>query len=110
MSRVDRRHKPKQPTSYIHQEKRWMAHIREMVPKIYAAFCLVLHRQHHMNFNDIYNLLVETQALWQSDGVDGFDIVKICAEETGINLLSKVTADAAGIEEGEHETYEGVEM
>jgi hypothetical protein len=42
--------------------------------------------------------------------VDGFDIVKVCAEETGINLMSKVTADAIGVEEGEHETYDGVEM
>ena len=110
MGRAERRHKPKQQTNYIYQERRWKAHIREMVPKIYAAFCLVLHRQHRMSFNDIYNLLVETQELWQSDGVDGFDILKVCADETGINLLSKVTADAAGIEEGDHETYEGVEM
>lgn len=110
MGRAERRHKPKQQTNYIHQEKRWKTHIREMVPKIYAAFCLVLHRQHKMSFNDIYNLLVETQALWQSDGVDGFDIVKVCAEETGINLMSKVTADAVDVEEGEHETYDGVEV
>lgn len=98
MGRAERRHKPKQDHSYIHQEKRWKAHIREMVPKIYAAFCLVLHRQYHMDFDQLVNILTETQELWQSDGNGGFDILKTCSEETGINLMSKVTANALGVE------------
>lgn len=110
MSRAERRHKPKQQTGFLHQEKRWLAHIREMVPKIYAGFCLVLWEDFHLSFEQIVYILKKTQDLWQSDGENGFDIVKVCAEETGINLISKVTADAAGIKEGDHETYEGVEM
>ena len=112
MGRKEKRaqQKTKQPNNYIHQEKRWKAHIREMVPKIYAGFCLSLHRRYGMTFEQIYQALVDTQEYWQSDGTGGFDILKTCSEETGINLLSKVTADAAGIEEGDHETYEGVEM
>lgn len=101
MGRAERRHKPKQQVNYIHQEKRWKAHIREMVPKIYAGFCLTLHRDYGMTFEQIVNILQDTQALWQSDGVDGFDIIKTCSDETGINLLSKVTADAIGVEEGD---------
>ena len=81
-----------------------------MVPKIYAGFCLSLHRRYGMTFEQIYQALVDTQEYWQSDGTGGFDILKACSEETGINLLSKVTADAAGIEEGEHETYESVKV
>ena len=106
MGRAERRHAPQQDKNYIQQERRWRAHIREMVPKIYAGFCL----DFHLSFEQIVYILKKTQELWQADGENGFDIVKVCAEETGINLMSKVTADAAGIKEGEHENYEGVEM
>lgn len=98
MGRAERRHKPKQQNTYVHQEKRWKSHIREMVPKIYAGFCLTLARRYNMDFDQLVNILAETQELWQSDGNNGFDILKTCSEETGINLLSKVTADALGVE------------
>lgn len=140
MSRAERRQKKnKQPVNYIHQEKRWMAHIREMVPKIYAGFALTLSRQDNLinaeelkryvkdhnvgagtngdhqkefleaieqlqkkkeyfDFDHVVNALSYTQELWQSDGNNGFDILKTCSEETGINLMSKVTADALGVE------------
>lgn len=98
MGRAERRHKPKQQTNYIHQEKRWKSHIREMVPKIYAAFCLTLSRNYNMDFDRLVNIIAETQDLWQSDGENGFDILNTCSEETGINLMSKVTADALGVE------------
>ena len=70
----------------------------------------MLWKDFHLSFEQIVYILKKTQELWQADGENGFDIVKVCAEETGINLMSKVTADAAGIKEGEHENYEGVEM
>lgn len=98
MGRAERRHKQKQPANYIQQEKRWMGHVREMVPKIYAGFCLTLSRQYNMDFDKLVNILAETQELWQSDGNNGFDILKTCSEETGINLMSKVTANALGVE------------
>jgi len=110
MGRAERRHKAKPQNNFKHQEKRWLAHIREMVPKIYAAFCLVLWNDYHLTFEQIVDILKKTQDMWQRDGENGFDIVKVCAEKTGINLMSKVTADAIGVEEGEHETYDGVEM
>lgn len=94
MGRAERRHKEKPQNNYIHQEKRWKAHIREMVPKIYAAFCLVLNEKYGLTFEQIVDILAATQDLWQSDGENGFDILKACAEKTGINLMSKVTADA----------------
>ena len=98
MGRAERRaqQKIKQPT-YLHQEKRWKAHIREMVPKIYAAFCLVLHEKYGLTFEQIVDILAATQDLWQSDGDNGFDILKACVEKTGINLMSKVTADALDV-------------
>lgn len=100
MGRAERRaqQRSKKNTSYIHQEKRWMGHVREMVPKIYAGFCLTLSRDYNMTFDQLVNILAETQELWQSDGGNGFDILKTCSEETGINLMSKVTANALGVE------------
>ena len=136
--RAQQRSKQKDNT-YIHQEKRWMGHVREMVPKIYAGFALTLSRQNNLinaeelkryvkdhnvgagcdgnhqkefldaiehlqkkkeyfDFDRIVNALSYTQELWQSDGNGGFDILKTCSEETGINLLSKVTANALGVE------------
>lgn len=95
--RAQQRSKQKDNT-YIHQEKRWMGHVREMVPKIYAGFCLTLSRRYNMNFDQLVNILAETQELWQSDGNGGFDILKTCSEETGINLMCKVTANALGVE------------
>ena len=51
-----------------------------------------------MDFDQIVNALSDTQELWQSDGNNGFDILKTCSDETGINLMSKVTADALDVE------------
>ena len=104
MGRVERRSKKtQQPANYLQQEKRWRAHIRDMVPKIYAGFCLALYRKLHLNFEEIVDILMHVQHLWMADGVNGFDIVKVCAEETGINVISKVAADAAGIDTSEGE-------
>ena len=101
MGRAERRaqQRSKQKDNpYIHQEKRWMGHVREMVPKIYAGFCLTLSRDYNMTFDQLVNILAETQELWQSDGNGGSDILKTCSEETGINLMSKVTANTLGVE------------
>lgn len=98
MGRAERRHAPKQDKNYIQQERRWRAHIREMVPKIYAGFALSLHRRFDMDFDQIVNALTDTQELWQADGGNGFDILKTCSEETGINLMSEVTAKALDVE------------
>lgn len=99
----------KQHKDFIHQEQRWSAHVRELLPKINAAFAYVMWKNHGLTQDEIYTDVTEMQDLWLADGT-GFNILKLCAEETGINFVSKVTADAFGIEEGEHETYEGVEM
>ena len=139
MGRAERRHAPQQNKNYIQQERRWRAHIREMVPKIYAGFALTLARQKglidaeklkeyvkdnnigvgcngdhqkeflnaieelqrdttYFDFDRIVNALTETQDLWQSDGGNGFDILKTCSEDTGINLMSEVTAKALDVE------------
>lgn len=100
MNRAERRAQKfnkQERTTFIHQEKRWGVHIREMVPKIYAGFALSLHRRYGFGFDRIVTVLSDTQKYWQQDGVDGFDILKTCLDETGINLISEVTARECGI-------------
>ena len=97
MGRAERRHKQKQPANYIQQEKRWMTHNRDLLRKVYASVALVEHRRHGRSFEEIVNDLAEIQELWLADGT-GFDILKTCAEETGINFISKVTAEKLGVQ------------
>lgn len=96
MGRAERRHKPKQDNSYIYQERRWKAHIREMVPKIYAGFALSLKRRYGFGFDRIVTVLSDTQKYWQTDGKNGFDILKACREECGIDLMSEQKARECG--------------
>lgn len=88
MGRAERRHKPKQDNSFIHQEKRWKHHVREMVPKRCAALALILKRDYSMSSQQIVEIIQKAQDLWQADG-DNFDILATCVRETGINFTSK---------------------
>lgn len=82
---------------YFEQEKRYQRMIKEMVPKIYAAFALALHRQHGFGYTRILRILVETQELWIAQARGEYDIIKLCEEETGLNMISETTAKEHGI-------------
>lgn len=89
MSRAERRaqkfNKPKL-APFAHQEKRWDEHVRMLVKKIYAAVILELHRKLNLSTEEIQSFMTDVQNLWLKDGTDGFDILKTCLDETGINL------------------------
>lgn len=101
MGRAERRAqdriKKKNNSQFIQQEKRWIEHNTDLLRKVYAAVALVEHRRHGRTYTEIVNDLSEMQELWLADGT-GFNILKLCAEETGINFISKVVADKLGIE------------
>lgn len=82
---------------FLEQEKRYRRVIKESVPKIYAGFALSLHRRYGFGFGRIVTVLSDTQKYWQEDGTGGFDILKACEDETGIQMLSEVTAKECGI-------------
>ena len=82
---------------YFEQEKRYRRMVHEMVPQIYAAFALVLHRQHGFGYTRIMRVLYETQELWQAHARKELDIVKVCEEETGLNMVSETTAKERGM-------------
>lgn len=84
--------------SFINQEKRWKIAMREMVPKIYSAFILSLHRRFNFSFEDIVTVISDTQEYWRLDTEGEMDICRVCSEETGIDMLSEESAKKAGIE------------
>lgn len=86
--RAEQRVKKKNNTQFIYQEQRWLDHNRTLLRKAYAAIALVEHRNHGMSKDEIIKDLSEVQNLYLADGND-FDILKVCAKETGINFVSK---------------------
>lgn len=83
---------------FVEQEKRFRRKIDELAPTIYAAFCIALHRHYGFGYERILRVLKETQILWHDAAVGYNDIVKICEEETGIDLMSTITAKEQGVE------------
>lgn len=56
----------------------------QMVPQIYAAIAIALHRTYGFG----YNVFVESQHIWESYAGDGAGMVKKCEEETGVTVCS----------------------
>lgn len=83
---------------FIEQEKRFRRQIDEMAPKIYAAFCIALHRHYGFGYERILRVLIESQELWHEAAYNGLDIVRLCSDEVGIDMLSHLTAKEQGVE------------
>lgn len=84
MGRAERRHKPKQQSDYIHQEKRWKANNRELVGKVNAGIALELFRNHGFTNKQIVSILKGGQDIWLADD----NVVNTCLKEVGINIGS----------------------
>ena len=83
---------------FIEQEKRFRRKIDELAPTIYAAFCIALHREFRFGFERILRVLIESQDLWHEAANGSLDIVKLCSDEVGIDMLSHLTAKEQGVE------------
>lgn len=72
------------------------------MPKIYAAFAISLHRRYGFGFVRIGRVLADTQTYWLDamEGAGGEDILRQCIEETGVDVMSAITAKELG-EEGD---------
>ena len=84
--------------SFIMQEKRFRRKMIETIPQIYAAFALSLHRRYGFGYLRILRVLSDTQKYWQAAALGEFDILQTCSDETGIDMLSAVTAKETGAE------------
>lgn len=90
---------------YIEQEKRWRRVIRETVAKCYAAFALasydmglVPRKNKDKMFRVYVELFSKTQEYFNDNVRDGIDIIERCAEVTGIDMMSEITAKERGVE------------
>ena len=87
---------------FIRQEKRnqqaRQRAINELTPKIYSAFAVSLHRNYGFGFTRILRALADTQMLWMDDISGGESIMDVCQRETGINMMSAITAENLGVD------------
>ena len=83
---------------FVQREKRMMRKLHETVPVVYAAFCVALHRRYKFGYQRILNVLIDTQDLFVKHGNGEIDILTICSEETGIDVLSEQTAKENDVE------------
>ena len=58
----------------------------QMVPQIYAAIAIALHRTYGFGYKRINDVFVESQHIWESYAGDGAGMVKKCEEETGVTV------------------------
>lgn len=87
-------------TPYIHQEKRYVRNLQEVIPLVYAAFSISLHRRYGFGYHRIATVLADTQKLFcESKNLRMEDVMQRCFEETGIDIMSETTAKECGIKE-----------
>lgn len=60
----------------------------QMVPQIYAAIAIALHRTYGFGHKRINDIFVESQHIWESYSGDATGIVKQCEKETGVIVCS----------------------
>lgn len=61
----------------------------EMVPQIYAAVAIALHRTYGFGHKRINDVFYESQRIWESFAGTPEDMIKKCEDETGIKLIYK---------------------
>ena len=58
----------------------------EMVPQMYAAMAIALHRSERFGFTRINRVFVESQKIWESFNGNISEMVDLCEKETGIKI------------------------
>ena len=77
--------------AFINAQKRTMKQALDVVPKVYAAIAISLQRKYGWEFDDINNLFNESQVVWNECVETGVDMLKMCSDETGIDMQRKVS-------------------
>ena len=72
--------------------------ITEITPMVYASFALALKREYGFGFQRILRVLASTQEIWNESINEDVDVISMCADETGIDVMSSVTAKELGAE------------
>ena len=58
----------------------------EMVPAIYAAMALALHRTYGFGYKRINDVFTESQRIWEAHVGNLDDMIQLCEKETGITV------------------------
>ena len=75
----------------VNQYKAMYKQINQITPQVYAGIALALHRKHGWGYNRINDLFAESQIIWQECVDSEVNMIKMCEEETGIEVLRRTT-------------------
>ena len=68
-------------------EKHYQDETNDLVPKVYAALALALHREEGFGYSRIRRVFAESQKIWQDSLDDERNMIRICKDETGIDVM-----------------------
>ena len=66
--------------------------VDNIIPRNYAAFALVLHREYGFSQDDIVNIISATQELYNDSFFNNKDLFQECSDEVGIDMYGEVHA------------------
>ena len=75
----------------VNQYKAMYQQINQITPQVYAGIALALHRKHGWEYEQIAELIEESQIIWQECVDSEVDMIKMCEKETGIEVLRRTT-------------------
>lgn len=75
----------------VNQYKAMYQQINQITPQVYAALSLALNRFHGWEYEQIAELIEESQIIWQECVDSEVNMIKMCEEETGIEVLRRTT-------------------
>lgn len=61
----------------------------QMVPQIYSAMAIALHRTYGFGYDRINRVFVESQHIWEEFAGSGDEMIELCEKETGICVLGE---------------------
>ena len=63
--------------------------IQQITPQVYAGIALALHRKCGWGYKRINDLFGESQEIWEECVHKNIDMVKMCEDETGIDVQAR---------------------
>ena len=73
----------------INQYKMMFKKIKDVTPSIYAALALALHRKYGWGYKRINDLFMESERIWIECADNCTDMIKMCYEETQIEVQGR---------------------
>lgn len=61
----------------------------QMVPQIYAAMAMALHRTYGFGYERINRVFAESQKIWLGFDGRGEEMIELCEKETGVTVVFK---------------------